>query len=532
MYFVIGIFAIHHNAEIPLKPEGNIFLFQSFNDLNWRNKWIITTLPNYTGEWEVKESKPPQTYPGEKMIYIKDEKAYYGLSTKFKEPLDLTEKTLVLQYEFRYQKYFDCGGAYIKLIGEEDFMPTTFSNETKYIIMFGPDKCGSNNQVHFIFTYKNPITGKISEKHMNEYVVIKRNTLTHLYTLIIRPNNSFEILIDGNSSFNGNLLEDIHPPVNPPKYIDDPNDIKPANWVDEETIPDPNAKKPDDWDDEPEFIPDPNQTTPPDGWLLNEPKYIHNPKSVKPDDWDDEIHGEWEAPLIENPKCVNAIGCGKYEPPFIPNPKWKGIWEAPRIGNPKFIGEWKPKQILNPVYFEDLHPHNFPLIYGAGFELWEVNNDLGFNNILISTDEESVRKWNEEHFIPKFIKQEKDLKEIEIKERLEESRKEKSNKEGKQNELTNNSQSEKRNNKSIRNIYENNQIAVILISLSVASIPILIFTIFKENKNLIEEKGKIIGNNIIKINEEENKTNEDENIKNEKEKEEEKEIKQNKSDNE
>ena len=39
------------------------------------------------------------------------------------------------------------------------------------------------------------------------------------------------------------------PSVNPPKEIDDPEDKKPADWVDEAKIDDPDASKPDDWDE-------------------------------------------------------------------------------------------------------------------------------------------------------------------------------------------------------------------------------------------------------------------------------------------
>jgi hypothetical protein len=34
---------------------------------------------------------------------------------------------------------------------------------------------------------------------------------------------------------NGSLLVDFEPPVIPPKEIDDPEDKKPSDWVDEET---------------------------------------------------------------------------------------------------------------------------------------------------------------------------------------------------------------------------------------------------------------------------------------------------------
>jgi hypothetical protein len=38
-------------------------------------------------------------------------------------------------------------------------------------------------------------------------------------------------------------LTDFQPPVNPSKEIDDPEDKKPSDWVDEVQIVDPDAKK-------------------------------------------------------------------------------------------------------------------------------------------------------------------------------------------------------------------------------------------------------------------------------------------------
>ena len=57
------------------------------------------------------------------------------------------------------------------------------------------------------------------------------------------PDSTFEILINGESSKNGSLLEDFDPPVNPSKEIDDPEDKKPEDWVEQAKISDPNAQK-------------------------------------------------------------------------------------------------------------------------------------------------------------------------------------------------------------------------------------------------------------------------------------------------
>jgi calnexin len=61
-----------------------------------------------------------------------------------------------------------------------------FSDETPYTIMFGPDKCGGTDKVHFIFRHKNPISGEYEEKHLKSAPSSKLSQLTNLYTLIVR----------------------------------------------------------------------------------------------------------------------------------------------------------------------------------------------------------------------------------------------------------------------------------------------------------------------------------------------------------
>ena len=71
---------------------------------------------------------------------------------------------------------------------------------------------------------------------------------------------------------------------------------------------------------------------------------------------DDEMDGAWEAPLINNPSCDTAPGCGKWTPPMIDNPGYKGKWYPLMIENPAYKGKWAPRKIPNPDYFEDLEP--------------------------------------------------------------------------------------------------------------------------------------------------------------------------------
>jgi calnexin len=71
---------------------------------------------------------------------------------------------------------------------------------------------------------------------------------------------------------------------------------------------------------------------------------------------DSDMDGDWEAPLIPNPVCESAPGCGPWKPPQINNPDHKGKWRAPLIDNPNYKGKWKPRRIPNPDFFEDKDP--------------------------------------------------------------------------------------------------------------------------------------------------------------------------------
>lgn len=64
--------------------------------------------------------------------------------------------------------------------------------------------------------------------------MIRSTKLSTLYTLIMRSNGSFEILINREIVQSGDILTDFEPPLIPPKYIDDPFDVKPVDWDDRE----------------------------------------------------------------------------------------------------------------------------------------------------------------------------------------------------------------------------------------------------------------------------------------------------------
>ncbi|CAM9678445.1 unnamed protein product, partial [Phaeothamnion confervicola] len=331
----------------------------------------------------------------------------YGIGAMFEEPLVVKSEDLVVQYEVQLRNRLPCGGAYVKLLRDEPGVSIEGLNgDTPYTIMFGPDKCGTGtNKVHFILQHQNPVTGEWEEKHLKNAPRIKDDTQFHLYTLVIRADNSFEILIDAESAAKGSLLDAMEPPVNPPKMIDDPNDSKPADWVDTPKIPDPAATKPADWDeDAPQRISDETARMP-DGWLEDAPDLVPDPEATVPADWDEEEDGVWEPPLVPNPACASAPGCGKWERPTIANPDFQGEWTAPLIDNPAYKGPWSPRQIENPGFFEDVQPADVAKIAGVAVEIWTTVGGIWIDNLVIGTDADTALAFAEATWRPKHAKQ-------------------------------------------------------------------------------------------------------------------------------
>lgn len=387
------------------KPNGSFVFFENFNE-DFANQWVVSKDSKYTGEWKWATAQKLAGIESDKGLLAPLPARHYGIMASISPPIDNTDKDeFVVQYEVKLQDKLECGGAYIKLLLADPNNPTApVRDDSPYAIMFGPDKCGSNNKVHFIFRHQNPKTGEWQEKHMTGAPTIRNDQKTHLYTLVVRKDNSFEVFIDGKSARKGSLLEDFAPAVNPPKEIDDPSDVKPEDWVDEAKIPDPTATKPEDWNEaEPLEIDDPNDVKP-DSWLDDEPENIPDPEAKKPDTWDDDEDGEWEGPLIPNPKCEES-GCGVWSPRKIRNPRHKGKWVAPLIDNPAYKGPWKARQIPNPDYFEDLHPHNFPKIGAVAIEIWTMQGNILFDNFIITHDYDVAKQYGEATWGLKFARE-------------------------------------------------------------------------------------------------------------------------------
>uniref|UniRef100_A0A182VBW8 Calnexin n=1 Tax=Anopheles merus TaxID=30066 RepID=A0A182VBW8_ANOME len=406
--------------ETPTVDPKRMYFAEHFDDLfdgasdAIEKRWVKSKakkddaaeeVAKYDGEWAVEQPQRP-ILANDYGLVLKSKAKHAAIASPLllNRPFVFEDKPLVVQYEVNLQEGQECGGSYIKLLsvgdGTKDLKQ--FHDKTPYTIMFGPDKCGNDVKLHFIFRHVNPINGTITEKHCNKQKDRLddpfKDKRPHLYQLIIRPDNTYTIRVDHKTVNEGSLLTNFTPAVNPPAEIDDPEDRKPENWDDREKIPDPEATKPDDWnEDEPAQIPDPKATKPA-GWLDDVEEMVPDSSAVKPEDWDNDMDGEWEPPLIPNPMCEKAVGCGLWKAPMVPNPNYKGKWRPPLIANVNYQGKWAPRKISNPDFFEDLTPFRMTPIAAVGIELWSMSNDILFDNIVICDDESVADEWAAQTF--------------------------------------------------------------------------------------------------------------------------------------
>merc|ERR1711881_545026 len=286
---------------------------------DWESRWTQSKAKSDLGTFKVSAGKFYGDAEASKGLQTSQDAKFYGIMAKTKE-FSNEGKTLVVQYSVKHEQDIDCGGGYLKLAPTMD--AEKFAGDSKYNIMFGPDICGSSTKkTHVIFNYKDKNLDKKTE------VRAESDTLSHLYTLIVKPDNTYEVQIDMNKVDSGSLAEGWS--FLEPKEIRDPDEKKPKDWVDEAEIDDPTDKK--------------------------------------PDGYDDESDGTWEAPQVDNPA-------------------FKGAWKAKRIKNPAYKGIWEAKLIANPKYVADDNLYKYANFGAVGIDVWQVKSGTIFDNILITDD--------------------------------------------------------------------------------------------------------------------------------------------------
>ena len=148
----------------PATAAGAAF-FEPFTE--WPNaRWTISKDAEFTGRWK-HEAHLHDALAGDTGLVVGDAARKHAVSALFGSAVDPKGKGLVVQYELQLKQALQCGGAYLKLLTASDELSADgFHASTPYTVMFGPDRCGGTNKVHFILRHKSPKTGEWEEKHL------------------------------------------------------------------------------------------------------------------------------------------------------------------------------------------------------------------------------------------------------------------------------------------------------------------------------------------------------------------------------
>jgi calreticulin len=326
--------------------QAHTYFHETFDNID---RWTHSEVSGKDGKLVHAASKYAAD-PSKKGLKTSMDAKFYAASAPISPAFSNRGKEMILQFSIAHPQDIDCGGGYVKLLPAVD--PKKFEGDSPYYVMFGPDICGYTKKIHFILSRdgKNHLWKKEPQALSDQ--------LTHVYTARIKPDNTYEVYVDGVKKESGSIEEDWD--ILKPKEIDDPTDTKPSDWEDNAEIEDENDKKPSNWDDEPETVAD--------------------PEAKQPEDWDEAEDGKWEAPMISNPKH-------------------KGAWKAKKIPNPKYKGVWAPKKIANPEFKPNTELYAFDDIAAVGIDLWQVKSGTVFNDIIVTdtlAEAEAARKgWEQ-----------------------------------------------------------------------------------------------------------------------------------------
>jgi len=339
--FLLGFVVISY-AKVHFK--------ETFNK-GWESRWVNSKNKESEGTQGTFEASHGKYYADaeeDQGLKTSTDARFYQISAEIPHSFSNKDKDLVLQYSVKHEQRIDCGGGYVKLM-PSGVDQANFNGDSPYNIMFGPDICGSSTKkTHLIFNYK-------GKNHLiKKDIKCESDEFTHLYTLILKADNTYKVLIDSKEVASGSLKDDWDMLL--PKEIKDPNAKKPSDWVDAKSMADPTDHKPAGWDD-----------------IAAE---IADPDAKKPDDWDEELDGQWEAPMIDNPD-------------------YKGEWRAKMIDNPAYKGEWIHPMVANPDYVEDNNLYLFSDNKFVGFEIWQVKAGTIFDNIIVTDDVAEAEKLAE-----------------------------------------------------------------------------------------------------------------------------------------
>lgn len=160
--------------------------FQETFSFGWNYNWIVSSAQNY-GNWAW-TSGSWYADINDFGIQTADSISNYAISATFHAFTSFSEP-LIIQYTLKNEQPINCGGGYIKILSK-GFDQISFSEETPYLIMFGPDYCNGEGKGQLIIPYKG------YNYNIQVPFNVANDEFTHQYTLVINPDDTIDYYID------------------------------------------------------------------------------------------------------------------------------------------------------------------------------------------------------------------------------------------------------------------------------------------------------------------------------------------------
>ncbi|XP_036865384.2 calreticulin-3 isoform X1 [Manis javanica] len=298
----------------------------------WRNRWVQSTNNSQFGHFRLSSGKFYGHKEKDKGLQTTQNGLFYAISARFK-PFSSKGKTLIIQYTVKHEQLMDCGGGYVKVF-PANVDQKNLNGKSQYYIMFGPDICGFDiKKVHVILHFKN-------QYHSNKKSIrCKVDGFTHLYTLVLRPDLTYEVKIDGQGIESGSI-----------EYDWNLTSLKKMETSSAESKF---------WDQAEGDI------------FQDQEKHFLDASANKSSDWNmTELDREGQASMLQKPPNQGGL-----KPEGID----KHIWLHRKMKNTNYLTEYDLSEFEN--------------IGAIGLELWQVRSGTIFDNFLITDDEEYAENF-------------------------------------------------------------------------------------------------------------------------------------------
>ncbi|EHB15869.1 Calreticulin-3 [Heterocephalus glaber] len=313
---------------------ATVFFQEEFLDgEHCRNRWVPSN-DSRLGHFRLSSGKFYGHKEKDKGLQTTQNSHFYAISARFK-PFSNKGRTLVLQYTVKHEQKVDCSGGYVKVF-PADLDQRGLNARSPYYIMFGPDICGFDlKKVHVILQFKN-------EYHANKKSIkCKVDGFTHLYTLVLRSDLTYEVKIDGQSIESGSIEYDWQ--------------LTSLRKTEQGAAPSPGSDQRKrewtrrDWE-----------------------KHLLDAAGSKPGDWHSELDGDWPGPMLQKPLYQAGL-------------KPERISQDP----------WLPEKMTGTGYLTQYDLSEFQSISAIGLELWQ-GPEKEMDDILIKEEVTRAREEEEE----------------------------------------------------------------------------------------------------------------------------------------